>query len=220
MAAGLGTQYSQQTKLPASSFTGTGTASVSGTTAGHTHSLSVSGSGNTAVMSANSTHTHGFEYGNINAGGSLKFPVTEKTALKIDDIDGLTTKSASVEHTHYFSVTSTGTSGSATDTVSSSGSASITVNGGGDTFTRPLAVGVNRAIKKTCEILTKKWIVKKVNTSMIISAASLTVLTAGTAGTCSIDIKKGSSLGSLSSIYSTKPSVMLPAATLQIRIKF
>lgn len=103
---------------------------------------------------------------------------------------------------------------SASYTGTTAGDASGTSTGGavtgGDSVNRPNSVVGNLFIKTQEETSTRRM-VYKASSLMTLNTAKITQTIAGTSGTLEIDILKGSSLGSLTTVFSTKPSVVYSA---------
>ena len=93
---------------------------------------------------------------------------------------------------------------------SSTGDHSHTVTGGGDSVTRPETVVANLFIK-TAEIISTKRLIFRASSAMTLNTFKVTQLISGTSGTLELDIKKGSSLGALTTMLSTNPSVVYTA---------
>ena len=133
-----------------------------------------------------------------------KLPDTNFTATHTH---GIATGSGSAGST---TAISTGSSFTGTTVSQVTESATTTVSGGGDSTTRPNAVVANLFIKTKEETSTRRMVFRA-SSAMTLNTAKVTQTLAGTTGTLEIDIKKGTSLGSMTTVFSTKPSVLYSA---------
>lgn len=106
-------------------------------------------------------------------------------------------------------LTSSSSYGSTAESLSTGGSGA-TVTGGGDSVNRPNSVVANLFIKTQEETSTRR-LVFRASSAMTLNTAKVTQTIAGQTGTLEIDLLKGSSLGSLTTVFSTKPSVLYSA---------
>lgn len=141
--------------------------------------------------------------------GALRTTQADKTAVK-----GLSVTPVG-NHSHPIAAKVSGPSGS--NALAGIGPASpfgISTGGGGahghnlsgDNETRPVTMIANFFTKTDYNAFEMRRLFR-VNAALTISTAEITTLIAGSSGTLEVDILKGSALSSMSSIFTTRPSV-------------
>lgn len=81
---------------------------------------------------------------------------------------------------------------------------------GGDSVTRPNSVVANLFIKNSEETTTRRMVFRA-SSSMTLNTAKITQFEAGPSGTLEVNIKKGATLGTVTTVFSTNPSVIYSA---------
>ena len=139
---------------------------------------------------------------------------TLATRTKIPQVSAFSTSNPG-DHSHVTGVKGTagGTlfhagSGSnvANPSTGSGGSHTHTVTGGGDLTTRPKTRVSYLYIKVRTNTGTK-LLVYRASAGLTLTTAKVTQFVAGTSATTEIDVKVGAALGSVSTVFSTKPSI-------------